>query len=131
MLVCQLASANNPHLKNSFDFLYVRKARKTTGTAQQLEGPTRFTTRTPNSPPLYAVWLDDALSTGSSMLEGINMLKTEYNIHVLVALYLVDRTKDRQNLEDSKQYLANEAFDKVRVLSIFDLQEIDDLIPKK
>ncbi len=130
MMVCQLASANNKKLNDSLDFVYVRKGRKTTGTAQQLEGPQKFTSRTPESPLLYALWVDDALSTGSSMLEGITMLKADYNIQVVAALYLVDRTKDRKNLEGVKQHLANEAFDNVKIVSIYDLQDIDDLIKK-
>jgi orotate phosphoribosyltransferase len=131
MLVCQLASANNNKLNDILDFVYVRKSRKSTGTAQQLEGPQKFTSRTSESPIIHAVWVDDALSTGSSMYEGVTMLKEDYNIHVVAALYLVDRTKDRKNLDESKQYLAKEAFDNIKIFSIYDLQEIDDIIPKK
>jgi hypothetical protein len=52
------------------------------------------------------VWVDDANSTGSSLKAGIEMLKSQYNIEVTHALYLVDRFRDREKLVDEKQHLA-------------------------
>jgi orotate phosphoribosyltransferase len=130
MLVCQLASANNSYMNSVLDFAYIRKERKSTGTCQQLEGPQRFTTRTSDSPLLRAIWVDDALSTGSSMLDGIRMLKSDYNIQVVAALYLVDRSKDRTNLSDNYQKLADPIFDHIQVKAIYDLQQVDDFITR-
>jgi len=131
MLACQLASANNEALNAISDFVYVRKDRKLTGTRQQLEGPQKFTSRTPDSPPLKALWIDDALSTGSSMLEGISMLKEDYNIEVVAALYLVDRSDDRLNLPDSQQKLACEKFNNIHIKAIYDLKDVDEIVEKR
>lgn len=123
MLVSQLAAANKSALNKLVDYCYVRKSRKSTGTQQQLEGPQEFTSRTKDSPVLYAIWLDDALSTGTSLLEGIEMLKQDYNIQVVAALYLVDRSVDRANLKEQK--LANPVFDNVQLFAAYDLAFID------
>lgn len=131
MLTCQLASANNEDLNAISDFVYIRKDRKATGTRQQLEGPQQFTSRTPDSKPLKALWIDDALSTGVSMWEGIQMLKHDYNIEVVAALYLVDRSEDRQHLSAEKQMLATDVFDNVQIRAIYDLKEVDEVIQKK
>jgi len=131
MLAAQMAAQNDAALNKSFDYLYVRKSRKSSGTCQQLEGQTIYTSRTPDSPELLAVWLDDALSTGSSLLEGIQMLKSEYNIRVVAAVYLVDRSKDRQTLTEQQQKLASAEFDSVTMHAIYDLEQVDAIIPKK
>lgn len=132
MLVAQLAASENSALRDHFDFLYMRKNRKTTGTAQQLEGPQRFTSRTADSPRLVAVWVDDCNSTGSSLCEGIQTLLEDYNIDVRCALYLVDRSADRVGLEKSRQRLSDPRFvsgDTV-IRAIMDLEEVDVLVPK-
>jgi orotate phosphoribosyltransferase len=131
MLVSQLASANNKDLNERADFVYMRKKKKSTGTRQQLEGPQRFTSRNANSPLLKAVWIDDSLSTGASMLEGMQLLKEHYNIQVVAALYLVDRSEDRKNIPDSQQKLADKTIDDVDIYAIYDLQDIDQLINKR
>ena len=58
------------------------------------------------------------------------MLKAQYNIEVTHALYLVDRFQDRQNLPDEKQHLASPIFDNVEIKALYDLQQVDQLIPK-
>jgi orotate phosphoribosyltransferase len=130
ILVSQLASAADSKLNEWADFCYIRKKVKTSGTCQQLEGPNEFTKRNSKSSTLYSVWVDDALSTGSSLLEGIQMLKSEYNIDVVSSLYLCDRSKDRQNLDDSKQFLADEVFTKSKIYAIYDLNQIDSFVKK-
>lgn len=128
MLVSQMAAASDSSLNDWMDFVYVRKDRKSTGTQQQLEGPQKFTSRTPNSPILYGVWLDDSLSTGMSMCDGIDMLREQYNIHIVAALYLVDRSKDRQDLPPEKQELMRLDFDTFVLRAVYDLQEVDQRI---
>lgn len=132
MLVAQLAAAGNDELIKHFDFIYMRKNRKTTGTAQQLEAQQKFTARTAASAPLRAVWVDDCNSTGSSLCEGIKILEEDYNIDVVKALYVVDRSADRQNLDNNRQKLSDERFASGRtsISSIMDLQEIDALVPR-
>ncbi|KAL9651728.1 hypothetical protein ABK040_009342 [Willaertia magna] len=127
MLVSQFAACSilHPKLHENFDFLYIRKSKKTTGTMQQLEGIQKYTSRGPNSPVIYAVWVDDALSTGTSLLEGIQLLKNHYNIEVRAALYLVDRSEDRKNLSEEKQKLADPIFENIDVCSVYDLSEVD------
>jgi orotate phosphoribosyltransferase len=71
--------------------------------------------------------VDDCLSVGQSLLEGVKMLK-DYNIKVVDCLYLVDRSKDRFNLGEEKQYLLDEEFDSIRITSVYDLYDIDKLI---
>ncbi|KAG2387220.1 hypothetical protein C9374_001552 [Naegleria lovaniensis] len=139
MLVSQFAAvASTLHEKQgsktvyeAYDFLYVRKSRKSTGTCQQLEGEQKFTSRTPDSPVIYGVWVDDALSTGTSLLEGINMLKNDYNIEIKAALYLVDRSQDRKDLPPEKQKLADPIFSQVEIFSVFDLEDVDQRIEQK
>ena len=130
IIVSQLASSANKKLNEWADFCYIRKEQKKSGTLQQLEGPNEFTKRNSESTLLYSIWVDDALSTGSSLLEGIQMLKEKYNIEVLSSLYLCDRSKDRKNLDEKKQYLSHEVFEKSKIYSIYDLDEVDALIEK-
>lgn len=130
VLVSQLASAAHSPLHEWMDFVYMRKERKTTGTGQLLEGPQRLTSRSSSSPPIRAIWVDDALSTGSSLRDGTAILAADYNIHVVAALYLVDRTKDRQNLRAEMLALADPSLQHVDVRAIFALDDVDALIPK-
>jgi orotate phosphoribosyltransferase len=76
------------------------------------------------------VWVDDANSTGGSLKAGIEMLWVQYRIKVTHALYLVDRHYDRQNLPDEKQHLASPVFDEVEIKALYDLQQVDQLIPR-
>lgn len=78
ILASQLAALDEPELDTWLDFLYMRKTRKTTGTCQQLEGLQKFTDRTPDSPPLVGIWIDDVMSTGTSLLDGMNTLKVSH-----------------------------------------------------
>lgn len=128
MIVSQLCSLDSPVLNKYMDFVYMRKEKKSTGTCQQLEGPQIFTKRTKDSPKLNAIWVDDALSTGSSLAEGMEVLKRDYNIEVVACLYLVDRSKDRKNLPIEKQVLAHQKFENVAIKAIFDLDEVDERI---
>jgi orotate phosphoribosyltransferase len=130
ILAAQLASANHEVLNALGDFVYIRKEKKTSGTLQQLEGPNFITQRTPNSPPATGVWVDDANSTGSSLKAGIQLLKRDYNINITHALYLVDRQKDREDLPEERQHLADPLFEHVDVKAVFDLEQVDALIPK-
>ena len=73
-LVAQLAAVcgergnHTPRALPWCDFAYLRKQRKSSGAKQQLEGPASITERTPCSVPRHAVIVDDALSTGTSLL---------------------------------------------------------------
>ncbi len=122
--LCQTAKQFN--LADWMDFVYIRKEKKSTGTQQQLEGPQKFTSRTNQSPLLKAIWVDDVLSTGSSMYEGIQMLKREYNVEIIAAVFLVDRSKDRINLAEEKQFLKK--LPKLPIFAVYDLQQVDDYI---
>ena len=133
MLVSQLACTLNPELNGKFDFCYMRKTKKTTGTAQQLEGLKLFTDRTASSPPLKAIWVDDVNSTGSSLTSGIETLLADYNIDVAAALYVCDRSQDRMDLPAEKMFLAKPRFteQRTRVVALMDLKEIDPLVPRE
>eukprot|EP00993_Chasmostoma_nieuportense_P003376 NODE_4098_length_840_cov_103.096774_g3940_i0.p1 GENE.NODE_4098_length_840_cov_103.096774_g3940_i0~~NODE_4098_length_840_cov_103.096774_g3940_i0.p1 ORF type:complete len:244 (-),score=49.69 NODE_4098_length_840_cov_103.096774_g3940_i0:46-777(-) len=124
ILAAQLASAQTV-LDEVADYIYIRKDKKTTGTAQQLEGPQIITSRTRSSPPIKGVWVDDAMSTGSSMKAGVELLRDDYNIVVTHALYLVDRTNDRADLPPERQHLADPIFDNIQLRAIFDLCQVD------
>ena len=72
-LVAQLAAlcgerSSSARLLPWCDFAYLRKQRKSSGAKQQLEGPSSITERTPRSVPRHAIIVDDALSTGTSLL---------------------------------------------------------------
>jgi len=128
ILAGQLAAAGLQKLNDICDFVYIRKAQKSTGTCQHLEGPNVYTRRTAESPPVKGVWVDDANSTGSSLKEGVYMLKTLYNIHITHALYLVDRYQDRADLPVEKQHYMDPVFDDIEVRAIYDLGQVDDFI---
>lgn len=136
MMVSQFAAAGHPELNNKFDFVYMRKERKKSGTVQQLEGPKKITERTPESTPIKAVWIDDVNSTGSSLYDGIMTLQTDYNMHVTHAVYLVDRSADRASLVPERSwYCLPRYFSEsggpvqTRVCALMDLEEVDKLIP--
>jgi len=131
MIVSQLASSDDATLTSWCDMVYMRKKRKNTGTLQQLEGPEIFTRRTPTSDSLPAIWIDDVMSTGSSMLEGIKTLKKDYNIDIVAGLFLVDRSVDRHQLEESMQHLNAKQFDNVKIFAIYDLNAIDQRVLAK
>ncbi|CUG86459.1 Hypothetical protein, putative [Bodo saltans] len=132
MLVSQLAASANPKLLEVCDFIYMRKSRKATGTAQQLEAMQVFTTRTAASPKLKAIWVDDCNSTGSSLCEGIVTLQEDYNIDVVQALYIVDRSHDRKDLPNARQKLSDDRFvsGATQISAIMDLAEVDVLVPR-
>merc|ERR1712039_746985 len=97
-----LAAVTHPDMLEWCDFVYCRKEKKKSGTAQQLEGPQFIVDRCPDSPPVKAVFLDDALSSGGSLRDGAVLLKRDYNIELAGALYLFDRSADRAELPAAK-----------------------------
>lgn len=133
MMVSQLVAAANPELNAKFDFVYMRKQKKSTGTAQQLEGLKMFTERTKDSPPMRGVWIDDVNSTGSSLTGGVETLEEDYNILVGAALYVVDRSKDREALAADRMYLARDRYTsgKTKIYALMDLAEVDPLVPRE
>lgn len=132
MVVAQLAAKDDPELNKLYDFVYMRKNRKTSGTAQQLEATQAYTSRTPESPAMKTLWIDDVNSTGSSLCDGIKILQEDYNMIVTTALYVVDRSVDRANLELSRQKLSHPHFveGKTVIRAVMDLSEIDPLVPR-
>lgn len=133
MLVSQLAACGNDALHAKFDFVYMRKQRKSTGTAQQLEGLPMFTERHPDSAPMKTIWVDDVNSTGSSLTAGVEILREDYNMHVHAAVYVVDRSVDRAGLTDpARMYYARDHYTqgKTKIYAMMDLSEIDPLVPR-
>eukprot|EP00931_Biecheleriopsis_adriatica_P058837 TRINITY_DN35104_c4_g1_i1.p1 TRINITY_DN35104_c4_g1~~TRINITY_DN35104_c4_g1_i1.p1 ORF type:complete len:248 (-),score=43.22 TRINITY_DN35104_c4_g1_i1:47-790(-) len=126
-----VAPLTHPDMLEWCDFVYCRKKRKESGTMQQLEGPNHITGRSPESPPCRGVLLDDANSTGGSLLEFARLLKKDYNIDLAGAVYLVDRAKDRAELPAQKLGMANPALQDTKVLALFGLEAVDALVPKK
>ena len=122
------ASLSHPDVAAGFDFAYMRKKKKSSGTLQQLEAPPHITSRTPTSTEMQAVWLDEANSTGSEMLKNIQLLKKDYNITVVGTIFLVDRSRDRANLKLKMLRMANPALKDVTMLALYDLEEIDDRV---
>ncbi len=87
MMVAALAATCPGHLRDRLQFVYMRKERKRAGTRKQLEG-------------LYktgaaVIWLDDTYSTGTSLRAGAALLQADEGLHVVAAVYLVDRNTDR------------------------------------
>eukprot|EP00933_Yihiella_yeosuensis_P054497 TRINITY_DN5296_c0_g1_i1.p1 TRINITY_DN5296_c0_g1~~TRINITY_DN5296_c0_g1_i1.p1 ORF type:complete len:244 (-),score=49.31 TRINITY_DN5296_c0_g1_i1:185-916(-) len=126
-----LAPITHPDMLSWCDFVYCRKDRKKSGTCQQLEGPNHITTRTPESPAWGAVWIDDAMSSGGSMRDGAELLKKDYNIDLIGAVYLVDRSKDRTNLAAEKLGAASPILRQTEVLALYDLDVVDANVPRK
>lgn len=126
-----LAALTHAHLLDAFDFVYLRKTRKSSGTMQQLEGPNHITSRTPSSPALRAVFLDDALSSGASLRDAAMLMARDYNVHILGAIYLVDRPVDRAACLRTEAWLARPEVDGAYVVALFDLPMVDALVGEK
>lgn len=94
--VCQAWNERDEEETPNINFVYMRKKRKLTGTLQHIEGAPFITGRSSRSSPALGVWLDDVVSTGKSLLDGVKLLKEDYNINVVAALFLVDRSSDRK-----------------------------------
>ena len=133
VMVGQMACLWSPHSSDphQVEFVYMRKTRKKSGTKQQLEASSAITSRTPDSPVATAVWVDDVLSTGTSMREGIEEVKASYNIEVRAAIFLVDRSADRAKGGNRCVNLESESVSNVRISAAFDLAEIDPLVPRR
>jgi len=128
--VCAVAPVAHKPLLAWCDFAYMRKDRKKSGTLQQLEAPNHITGRTPESKAVKCVWLDECNSSGSELKKNVNLLKKDYNIDVIGAIYLVDRSRDRKKLDLEKLQMANPVLENVKVLALFDLEQIDPLIKR-
>ena len=115
------ASITHPKMCEWCDFVYCRKKRKSSGTCQQLEGPRSITDRTPESSTLHAVFLDDAMSSGGSMRDAALLLKEDYNIELQGAVYLVDRSRDRKELDHKKLGLTDPILANTKCFALFDL----------
>mmetsp|Transcript_15558 Transcript_15558/g.33798 ORF Transcript_15558/g.33798 Transcript_15558/m.33798 type:complete len:240 (-) Transcript_15558:53-772(-) len=126
-----VAPITHPHMLEWCDFVYCRKDRKKTGTVQQLEGPQFIVDRKPDSPAQPAIFLDDALSSGGSMRDAVKLLKDDYNIDVVGAIYLVDRSKDRTSLAAEKMGMADDCLRDVQVTALYDLAQVDAKVPRK
>jgi orotate phosphoribosyltransferase len=128
ILVGQMACLWEPSQDNvQLEFVYKRKKQKETGTQQELEGPKTITSRTPDSPRAIAVLVDDVLATGSSLVETSKGLKERFNIEVRGAIFLVDRSKDREK----NNYLEKEELSNVHMAAEFDLKEIHAILVSK
>lgn len=124
-LVSQIAALAGDRLEWC-DFAYMRKNRKTSGTKQQLEAPARITSRTPDSPPLRAIIIDDCCATGGSLSEAACTLKADYNFDVIGAFYLVDRSNDRRKPSASERedkFLRPEMAP-IRIVAPYDLVQV-------
>lgn len=133
IMVSQLAACCGAELGKSFEFVYMRKEKKKSGAGQQLEGVHAVTDRTPASaPPLRAIWIDDANSTGSSLTSGIEILAKDYNIVVEAAFYVCDRSADRANLAAERMFFARPQFveGRTKVFALCDLAEVDVEVAK-
>jgi orotate phosphoribosyltransferase len=132
MVVTQLVATFGAQLAPHFDFVFMRKEKKKSGTGQQLEAVPSITERTAQSAPLRAIWVDDANSTGSSLAGGIDTLRADYNIVVEAALYVCDRSADRANLAPERMFFARPQFvsGAVKVFALCDLTEVDAEVAK-
>jgi len=129
---CAVAPLTHTDLGNWCDFAYMRKNRKNSGTKQQLEAPSHLTDRdvhgrNTNSMPLRAVWLDDANSSGAELVKNVRLLKAEYNIEIIGAIFLVDRSIDRKQLELAKLHMANPVLKGVDIYALYDLAQVDEM----
>ena len=109
----------------NINYIYIRKKRKTTGTCQQLEAPLQFTSRTPSSPLIQAIWIDDCLSTGTSLRDGVKLLLHDYNIKIVGAFFCVDRSVDRANIPEEEQPLLDPILQDVKIVALCDLKDVD------
>eukprot|EP01126_Amoeba_proteus_P023022 TRINITY_DN23178_c0_g1_i1.p1 TRINITY_DN23178_c0_g1~~TRINITY_DN23178_c0_g1_i1.p1 ORF type:complete len:284 (+),score=63.24 TRINITY_DN23178_c0_g1_i1:79-930(+) len=132
ILVSQLATSGDEELESWVEFVYMRKQKKGTGTRQQIEGIESVTNRNPDSPPISVIWIDDVMSTGKSLLDGISLLKSEYNMIARCAIFLVDRSSDRTLITDhNKMALASPEFRNFPIFAVYDLSEIAEKINER
>ena len=127
-MVSQLCTSDFSSRVDDVEFVYMRKKRKTSGTLQQLEGPQSITSRDAKSTPMHAIWIDDCLSSGGSSVEGLNILKRDYNIDVKAMLFLIDRHEDRMKVSESRLISNFKALRDVFVCSIYDMSDIAKVI---
>jgi len=120
-----LAPVAHKDVVDCCDFAYMRKEKKKSGTLQQMEAPNHITSRTPESLPMLAIWLDEANSTGSELLKNVQLLKTEYNVEVVGAIFLVDRARDRTNLPVDRLRMAHPDLKDVEAIALYDLEDVD------
>lgn len=84
-MVAQMAATavlTHPALASVVEFVYCRKKRMKIGTCHQLEGARHITERTSESTVIDGVWIDDVLTSGANLRDGILLLKNDYNIEV-------------------------------------------------
>ena len=110
------------------EFVYMRKKRKTSGTCQQLEGPQAITKRDGSSSRMHAIWIDDCLSSGGSSVEGLDILKRDYNIEIVGMLFLIDRHEDRKKVSETRLISNFTALRNVFVCSVYDMTDISRVI---
>jgi len=125
-----LASVTHPDVLEWCDFVYCRKDRKKSGTCQQLEGPNHLTLRTKDSPLAPCIILDDANSSGSSLKEGAQLMMDDYNMQLVGAVYLVDRSRDRKTLPAEKLGRTHEILQTTDIAALYDLEEVDTKIDR-
>ena len=52
--------------------------------------------------PVEAIWVDDVLSTGSSLADGVQLMRDVYGVKVVGAVFLIDRSVDRQQQQQQQ-----------------------------
>jgi len=115
-----LAHFLRPGMLEWCDFAYFDKDRR-----KQLDGPTHVAERTEESPALKAILLDDVQSSGASLRDAALLLKKDYNIDVVGAVYLVDRPMDRKSLEDYLLGATDAVLQNTKIIALYDIEDID------
>ena len=100
------------------------------GTCQQLEGPTSVTSRNRKSKPIQCIWIDDCLSSGGSSVEGLEILKRDYNIDVTAMVFLIDRYEDRMKMTESRLISNFKVLKNIFVCSVYDMSQISKVIER-
>jgi len=67
--------------------------------------------------------------TGGSLRDAAILLKDDYNIDLVGAIYLVDRSRDRAEVPVEKLGRTHSSLDNCEILALFDLEQIDVLVP--
>eukprot|EP00035_Acanthoeca_spectabilis_P013329 m.246838 g.246838 ORF g.246838 m.246838 type:complete len:430 (-) comp15857_c0_seq4:2984-4273(-) len=126
-MVAQMAATavlTHPALASVVEFVYCRKKRMKIGTCHQLEGARHITERTSESTVIDGVWIDDVLTSGANLRDGILLLKNDYNIEISRAMFLTDDSGSRADLTADRLGTADPVVQDIRIAAFYDTSAI-------
>eukprot|EP00937_MAST-01D_sp_MAST-1D-sp2_P006669 g6669.t1 len=130
--IAAVARASAPALLERATFGYLRKTRKKSGTRQLLEGPAAAlldsagnASEAGGQEAAQAVWVDDVMSTGGSLVEGARALWEEHRVRVVAAVFVLDRAADRLQRATAADAAIARELAGVHIVALYDLAALE------